>query len=229
MSGFVPAGVDMDRTNSSKNLVSLIKSLSGREVLNNNNILEGEDDVMKGEDDEKYHDDTGNKNNYKLIVKSPPQSSISPLEMRDSRVQANVFSWNFNIFAVKSPSPQSSLAWSLAEALGLVSSLKLSKSKLQNIFLFIEENYSMNDYKTRINYGVVEFHHNNQNNESSLEVAAGLSLKKENNLYHNNLHGADVGIHFFAQLFTQKLFLLIIIWLLLLILLLLSYLLFLLL
>ena len=99
----------------------------------------------------------------------------------------NVLLWDFNVYSIKSENPQSYLAWKCFKSFGILEKINLSQIQLQNILLFIEQNYSMIDYNHYSGY------HNSVNIvDSNSEVPNNLSSTEKGNPYHNNLHGADV-------------------------------------
>ena len=105
-----------------------------------------------------------------------------------------LLSWDFNVFNIEGSNPQSELAWNCFAVSSLVETLKLPVRQLQNVLIYVENNYSMKDYDTCLPYVSSDDHMYGGRILSSLA-----SLKKghngsmsKGNPYHNNLHGADV-------------------------------------
>ena len=143
----------------------------------------------------------------KNLIQSSLSISLINAEKDYVLTTPQLVSWDFNVFDIKSKTPQSYLAWQcFTSIIDLVYILKLPQLQLQNFLLFIEENYSMNNYNKAISYGeyyaiksnkVIELSKMvsvkslvNEEREKVKEVA--ISSSKRINQYHNNLHGADV-------------------------------------
>ena len=111
-----------------------------------------------------------------------------------------LISWeNFNIFDIKSKTPQYFVAWQAFTLLGTMEALNISRIQLQNILIFIEEHYSMSNYNAYVRYGEhhslksVELVDRITSSSAGLKVKEGMENQmKKVNEYHNNYHGGDV-------------------------------------
>jgi hypothetical protein len=110
--------------------------------------------------------------------------------------------WDFDVFAIKEENPASWLVWKSLSLLSVIDQLKIPKVQLQNMLLYVEDNYSMIDYDSYLGYvGVASslipsssssMEDGDKMIETVSGIASGQASGNSGNPYHNNLHGADV-------------------------------------